>query len=274
MLNQILAVEALEPAWGTKRARPLCSTLLIMCVGFLAGCSANLNGELEKSALTGKEQTAVAALPGDTATQSSSDALPLAKVADAFTSMNMPGNSAYKIGPLDVLDISVFKVPDLSRSVQVSDVGTVNLPLVGEIAAAGKTAREIERDLTAKLGAKYLQSPQVTVYVKEYNSQRVTIDGAVKKPGVYPIRGKTTLLQSIAMAEGLDANSDSTVVVFRTAEGKRSAARFNMDEIRAGTATDPQLQQGDVIVVGSSAAKTAFNNVLKALPIAALFTGL
>ena len=92
-------------------------------------------------------------------------------------------NSAYKIGPLDILDISVFQVPDLTKSVQVSGTGTINLPLVGEIAVAGRTAQEVERDLTSRLGAKYLQNPQVTVYVKDYNSQRVTITGAVNKPG-------------------------------------------------------------------------------------------
>ena len=100
------------------------------------------------------------------------------------------------------MDVSVFKVPELSKSVQVADTGTINLPLVGEVPAAGKTAQEVEQDLTKKLGAKYLQNPQVTVFVKEYNSQRVTIEGAVKKPGVYPVRGKTSLLQFIAMAEG------------------------------------------------------------------------
>jgi polysaccharide export outer membrane protein len=100
-----------------------------------------------------------------------------------MTAVTDPSSSAYKIGPLDVLDISVFKVAELSKSVQVADGGTINLPLVGEVPAAGKTAQEVETDLTAKLGAKYLQSPQVTVFVKEYNSQRVTVDGAVKKPG-------------------------------------------------------------------------------------------
>jgi polysaccharide export outer membrane protein len=196
----------------------------------------------------------------------------LVQVADTFTSVGTPGNSAYKIGPLDVLDISVFKVPELSHTVQVSGVGTINLPLVGELPAAGKTARDIERDLTAKLGAKYLQSPQVTVYIKEYNSQRVTIEGAIKKPGVYPMRGKTTLLQLVATAEGFNEVSDlSEIVVFRRVGSKRSAAKFDVSEIRAGRVDDPALQEGDVIVVNESAGKVAFQNVLKALPITSAF---
>lgn len=198
-------------------------------------------------------------------------AIPAAKAADAFTSVATPGNTAYKIGPQDVIEVSVFKVPELSKSVQVADTGTVNLPLVGEIPAAGKTAQEVERDLTKQLGAKYLQNPQVTVYVKEYNSQRVTIEGAVKKPGVYPVRGKNSLLQFIAMAEGLDPNSDSTVVVFRQIDGKRSAARFDIGEIRSNQAPDPAIQSGDVVVAGTSALKETFNNLMKALPIAGAF---
>ncbi|HVX35738.1 MAG TPA: polysaccharide biosynthesis/export family protein, partial [Hyphomicrobium sp.] len=120
-----------------------------------------------------------------------------------LTEVSDPDSTAYKIGPFDVLDITVFRVPELSKTVQVAAMGTINLPLVGEVPAAGQTAQSVERDLTKRLGAKFLQSPQVNVNIREYNSQRVTIDGAVKKPGVYPIRGGTTLLQLIATAEGL-----------------------------------------------------------------------
>jgi polysaccharide export outer membrane protein len=180
-------------------------------------------------------------------------------------------SGAYRIGALDVLDFSVFKVPELTRTVQVSDSGTINLPLVGEVMAAGKTARELEQDLAKQLGTKYLQQPQVSVYVKEYNSQRVTIEGAIKKPGLYPVRGDLTLLQLVATAQGFESNSDFTVLVFREKDGKRSAARFDVDEIRSGRAQDPLLQPGDVVVAGSSAIKETFNNILKALPIAGVF---
>jgi polysaccharide export outer membrane protein len=182
-----------------------------------------------------------------------------------------PASSAYKIGPLDVLEISVFGVPDLSKSVQVSDTGTIELPLVGEVSVAGRTAQEVERDLSSRLGAKYLQHPQVTVYVKDYNSQQVTIDGAVKKPGVYPIKGKTSLSQLVAIAGGIDSNSDWTVLVLRQHDGKRSAAKFNVDAIQKGEADDPTIQAGDRVVAGTSAIKTGFNAVLKALPIAGAF---
>lgn len=87
----------------------------------------------------------------------------LAKATKLNRAAHPPNNSAYEIGPQDVLDISVFKVPELSKSVQVADTGTINLPLLGEVVADGRTARQLERELTAQLGAKYLQNPQVTV---------------------------------------------------------------------------------------------------------------
>ena len=175
--------------------------------------------------------------------------------------------NAYRIGPFDVLDISVFQVPELTKSVQVADSGTINLPLVGEVRVAGRTAQEVERDLTAKLGAEYLQNPQVTVFVKEYNSQNVTVSGAIKKPGVYPIRGKTTLAQLVALAGDFDEGSDSSVLILREQGGKRMAGKFDVSAIRKGQAQDPTLQGGDQIVAGSSAIKKGFNTILKSLPL-------
>jgi polysaccharide biosynthesis/export protein len=192
----------------------------------------------------------------------------LASVADKYLSRATPTSAAYLIGYQDVLEITVFKVPDLSRSVHVSETGTVNFPLVGEVVAAGRPASDLERELVSRLGAKYLQSPQVNVTVKEYNSQRVTVDGAVAKPGVYPMRGGLTLVQIIAMSSGLTEVADSELVIFREKGGQRFAAKYELDDIRAGKLTDPPLEAGDVVVVNTSASKAAFQNVLKVLPVA------
>jgi polysaccharide export outer membrane protein len=235
--------------------------------GLLTGCGATLP-ESEPTATLAPSDSMAGAVAATGAPEQKAEA---SRAADTFAAVTTPGNAAYKIGPHDVLDVSVFKVPELSKSVQVAETGTVNLPLVGEVPAAGFTAQEIERDLTRKLGAKYLQNPQVSVYVKEFNSQRMTIEGAVKKPGVYPYRGKSSLLQLIAMAEGLDPNADETVVVFRQIEGKRAAARFDVDAIRSGQADDPPIQSGDLIVAGSSSVKATFNNFMKVLPLASVF---
>lgn len=196
----------------------------------------------------------------------------LARSVGLFIAASTPGNTAYKIGPQDVLEIVVFKVPDLTRSVQVSDTGTINLPLVGEVGASGRTSQELERDLTARLGATYLKSPQISVYVKEFNSQRVTVEGAVKKPGVYPVRSKNSLVQLVAVAGGLDRDTASnTIMVFRTRDGQRLAAQFDLDEIREGRAEDPAVQDGDVIVVPTSAAKVVLSSFLRVTPALAAF---
>lgn len=183
-----------------------------------------------------------------------------------------PGSDGYIIGSQDVLEISVFKVPELSKLTQVSEAGTIGFPLVGNVKAAGRTAQQVEADLAKALGGKYLQSPQVTVMIKEYNSQRATVEGAVKKPGVYPLRGKTTLMQVLAMSEGVDtATASSTVVVFRQEGGKKSAARFDLDELRNGSQKDPDIRAGDLVIVDTSSGKAVLNNVLKLMPLATVF---
>ena len=150
---------------------------------------------------------------------------------------------------------------------QVADTGTINLPLLGGVQASGKTASEIEKDLTRQLGAKYLKSPQVTVYVREHNSQRVTIEGAVKAPGMFPIRGTLSLVQLLASAGGVDRDLYSKdLTVFRTVDGNRTSQVYDIDAIREGKANDPQLRQGDVVVVDTSAAKSALQNTLKIVP--------
>ena len=158
-----------------------------------------------------------------------------AQAADALAAVATPGHNAYKIGPQDVLDISVFQAPDLSKTVEVADNGTIDFPLIGETPVSGKTAHEVQRDLSSKLGAKYLQNPQVQVRVKEFNSNRVTVSGAVKSPGVFPYKGET-LFQCVTMAGGLAPESNSMVLVLRTTNGKRSAAKFNLAQIQTGHA--------------------------------------
>jgi polysaccharide biosynthesis/export protein len=104
--------------------------------------------------------------------------------------------------------------------------------------------------------------------ISENNSQHVTVQGAVEKPGVYPITGKTTLLEFVALAGGFKDTSDSTVLVLRTSEGKRSTAKYDVADIQKGQAQDPTLQSDDVVVAGTSAIKQTFDTVLKALPLA------
>jgi polysaccharide biosynthesis/export protein len=200
----------------------------------------------------------------------------VARAADTLAAAATPGNNAYKIGPLDVLDISVFQAPELSKTVEVASNGTIDLPLLGETPAAGKSAYELQRELNSRYGAKYLQNPQVTVSVKQFNSSRVTVSGAVKSPGVFPYKGET-LLQFVTMAGGLAPEANSMVAVLRQSNGGRSGAKFNIADILAGRLEDPPMQPGDLVVADTSMIKKGFSVVLtpimKVLPLAA-FAGL
>jgi polysaccharide biosynthesis/export protein len=190
-----------------------------------------------------------------------------ARAAEAIASLATPGSKAYRIGPQDVLDISVFQAPELTKTVEVADNGNIELPLVGDMPAAGKTAQELQRDLNSRLGAKYLQNPQSTVTVKEFNHNRVTVSGAVKGPGVFPYKGQS-LFEFVTMAGGLAWEATSTVIVLRVIDGKRSAAKFNIADIQAGRAPDPPVEAGDLIVAESSKMKEGYNALFKILPLA------
>lgn len=171
------------------------------------------------------------------------------------------------IGAQDLLEITVFNVPELSKSLQVAETGTINFPLLGAVAVAGKTARQVEQDIAARLGAEYLQNPQVTVYVKENNSRNITISGAVRAPGVYPLETRTSLLQAIAIAGDFDESAEPNVLILRGPGGGQSAARFDIRKIQKGQMADPILRAGDRVVVGESAIKKGFNTILKSMPL-------
>ena len=182
------------------------------------------------------------------------------------------GVSEYRIGAQDLIEISVFQVPDLNRTVRVNTGGEISLPLIGSIQAGGRTVSELESDIGTKLKGGYLQDPQVSVFVKEFTSQRVTCEGAVKKPGIFPISGKTTLLQAIATCEGLDPLANlQGVVIFRVIGGKKMAARYDLKSIRAGNSEDPQISGDDVIVVDQSGSKSTFKHVMDAIPVLNVF---
>jgi polysaccharide biosynthesis/export protein len=182
------------------------------------------------------------------------------------------GAADYKIAPLDVVDISVFGVQDLTRTVQVSSTGMISLPLIRTVKAGGKTTGELEREIAERLNASYLQSPQVSVFVKEYNSQRITVDGAVTKPGIFPINGSVSLMQAIALSQGLSTVADpSGVLIFRQVNNKRTAARFDLRQVRSGKIPDPMLQAGDIVMVDESAARTTLRDIKDALPLSGLF---
>jgi polysaccharide export outer membrane protein len=193
--------------------------------------------------------------------------------AQGTTKFTVAAPEDYRISPSDVLEVSVFGVADLTRTVQVSTNGAISLPLIKTVPAAGKTASELEHIIAAKLEADYLQAPQVSVFVKEYTSQRITVDGAVNKPGIFPTSGQLSLLQSIALAEGLNNVADPTgIIVFRTVGNQRMAARFDLKKIRAGNSQDPMLVAGDIVMVDQSAGRTTLRDIREAVPLTGLFS--
>lgn len=182
------------------------------------------------------------------------------------------GGSDYRVGAQDLLEISVFGVPDLSRTVRVNSNGQISLPLVGGVQAGGRTIPELEHDIGEKLAKTYLQNPQVSVFVKEFTSQRITMEGALKSPGIYPITGKTSLLQAVAIAGGLDPLADMKgVVVFRQVNGKKMAAVFDLGKVQSGRSEDPRIYGDDVIVVEQSGSRTALRRFIDVMPVIGLF---
>lgn len=177
------------------------------------------------------------------------------------------------ITPLDRLQVTVFREPELSvEDVLVDESGRVLLPLVGPITAAGKSTEALATEITGKL-RQYIRAPQVSVSVKQAASRRVTVAGSVVQPGVYPMEGRTTLLQAVALAQGPSqvASLDQTLI-FRTVNGERTAARFNLDKIARGKDADPEVLPGDTIAIGSSKFKTAWRDFILTMRSFNIFT--
>lgn len=179
----------------------------------------------------------------------------------------------YRIGALDTLDVSVFSEPDLSvKGTQVDAAGNIELPLIGTVAAAGKTARSLADDIARRYGGRYLEHPYVTVSVATSVSQRVTVQGQVTEPGIYDLKGTTTLLQSIALAKGeTNVAALSSVSVFRIVNGQRVGAIFDIAAIRRGEQPDPVLVGNDMVIVGYSRRKGAWRDVLSTAPLLNVF---
>ena len=162
------------------------------------------------------------------------------------------------------MDISVYGQPELGRTVRVNTKGMISMPLVGHIEAVGLTAQGLEQRIAEKLGEKFLQDPQVTVFIKEFTTLRFTVEGAVNKPGVYPLVGQMTLLRALAVAGGQGALSDlSEVMLFRIGgTGERATVTYDVEKIRGGEVMDPMVQNDDLIVVKRSKSRIALKDSL------------
>jgi len=184
----------------------------------------------------------------------------------------VPLGAGYKIAPLDTLSIKVFKMPDLSGDFEVDLTGQISIPLIGSITATDYTTAQLDEQLTQRLGAKYLENPDVSVGIKSSTSRSVTVDGAVNKAGGFPINGPVTLMQAVAQAGGASPEANiRRVAVFRQIAGKRQAAAFDLASIRRGEMADPQVYAGDIVIVDGSSIKALQKQILNSLPIVSMF---
>ena len=180
-----------------------------------------------------------------------------------------------KIAPNDLLEIAVFQVDDLNRTVRVDDRGQISMPLIGQVNAAGQSSLQLEQTIQARYAQNYLQNPVVTVFVKESSSQSVTMDGQFAKPGIYPVAAQSTLMRSIALAGGLTPTADENkIYVFRKSGDQTYVTSFSAAAIRGGKMQDPRIYGGDVVVSFLSSGKVAMQNLREALGIAVSTRGL
>jgi polysaccharide export outer membrane protein len=189
---------------------------------------------------------------------------------EAYTLMPPPAPVGvdYHIAPDDVLKIDVYREPGLSLSdAAVNAAGNLRMPLIGDVPVAGLSAGEAADVIAGRLGERYLVSPQVSVFIKKAVARRITVDGEVREPGVFPIDGRLTLLQAVAMAKGpTRVASLREVVILRQADGQRQAAMFDLNAIRANKADDPEILPGDTIILGLNRAKAILAGALLAAP--------
>jgi len=150
------------------------------------------------------------------------------------------GDSEFRLGPDDVIEVSVYQDKELNRTVPVRPDGKISLPLIGEMPASGKTATDLQKEISLRL-KQFVADPTVTVVVKEVNSPKVSVLGEVKNPGMYKIKDRATLLDAIALAGGLTeyAKKNKIVVIRTDSNGPPHQFKLNIDDQIKGRRTEP-----------------------------------
>lgn len=267
---------------GLTGARILATTVIALSCASLAGCDPQSNSAFHPvadptpNAAAIQHQTSggevATSAPNAYAAQPRS---PQIASADVGVQPQLGAASAstsdYRIMSGDVLQITVFQVQDFNRETQVDAGGNIVLPLIGGVPAAGKTVHEVESEIAGRLRAKYLQDPQVLVTIKDAVGLRVSVQGAVRNPGVIQIRGDTTLTTVIAQSQGFTDTADpSSVLIIRNTDQGRVAGKVDAGAILKGSAPDPRIYGGDTIVVDDSFVRTAGKDALNVLGGAAM----
>jgi polysaccharide export outer membrane protein len=242
----------MQPTAESRRREAIITRKLIVTCALAAGLSAC-------SGPNYKPEAASAATP--------ESKLPVPSVQDMTRDQ-----ADYRIGPLDKLTVTVFGVPDLTTNGQVDGAGNLTMPLIGQVKAIGETPNSLSTKIAAALDQRYVRNPQVSVTVTEAVSALVTVEGSVIRPGQYPVIGRTTLIRMVAAAGGpSDYARLSEAVVFRTVNGQKMVARFNIKDIRGARSPDPEIYGNDVIVIGNNSARQLFKDVISVAPVIGIF---
>lgn len=199
--------------------------------------------------------------------------LPTGQAAYGVIPVKSEGQGEEIIRPGDRLSILVMGEPELtSENYFVDTTGYIQVPLAGEVIAAGRLPAQLRDDLIRRLGSRFIRDPQIAVIIAERRKTTFAVEGAVEQPGIFEASPGTTLLSAIAQARSPSnvARLDE-VVVFRTVNGARMGARFDLRAIRNGADADPQILAGDTVVVGHSDLKGAWREFLQAAPVFNLF---
>ena len=184
--------------------------------------------------------------------------LPAPQVVDY---MAEPATQAVR--PLDVIEVSVFGVEELSMTVQVGADGMLDYPLVGEFPAAGMTITQVSRELESRMRASYVRDPDVTSRILEREEQLITVGGQVENPGRFPVAAPVTLLEALALSGGMSAEADrEELLVFREIDGERYIGVYNARGIQRGNYADPIIYPNDVVMVGENESLARLTRVL------------
>lgn len=164
----------------------------------------------------------------------------------------------YRIGPKDLLEIAVFGLPELTQTVRVAEDGSITMSLLGRVEVSGLTAQELEKKLASFLDKQFTKDARVTVFIREY--QKVSVIGAVGRPGMYELVGPTTLLQVIAQAGGLTPLAINEIYVYRPApDGKQSIIAIDLEDLAGGSQDlNIELKPKDIISVPTDRTQNVF----------------
>lgn len=165
---------------------------------------------------------------------------------------------------LDVIQVDVFGVEELSREVQVNASGAIDYPLIGQVDAVGRTTDELAFALENAFRGSYIRNPDVTTRIIERSEQLITVGGEVARPGRYPVTQPISLMEAISIGGGMgDYAQREEVLVFRTVGEERYVGVYNMRGIALGNYADPMIYPDDIVMVGNNPARRRLERILQ-----------